>query len=85
MRWLIGNHRFTHFINIINVVFDHHRMTKASVKTGMCKINESPWQLQLEARCSIFFVSYEGSEMVVSLAFEESLSEDISSGETLGL
>lgn len=84
MRRLIGNHRLKRFINIINVIFDHHRMTKASVKTGMCKINESPWQLQLEARCFTFFVSCEGSGMVVSSAFtskiwmfEENLWEDV--------
>lgn len=32
------------------------KRTKDLVKTGMCKINESPCQLQLEARCFIVFV-----------------------------
>lgn len=32
------------------------KRTKDLVKTGMCKINEAPCQLQLEARRFIFFV-----------------------------
>lgn len=43
-------------------------MTEDLVKTGMCKINESPCQLQLEARCFIF-LSSKGSGMVVSTAW----------------
>lgn len=39
-----------------NVVSDRHQTTKDLVKTGMCKINEPPCQLQLEARCFICFV-----------------------------
>lgn len=52
----------------------------------MCKINESPWQLQLDARCFIYFslcLSYEGSGMVVSSAFNPKIRtfEETHSGE----
>lgn len=44
-----------------------NKRTKDLVKTGMCKINESPCLLQFEARC--FFFVPKGSGMVVSAAW----------------
>lgn len=63
---IIGLCIYHHIIINFNNVFDHQWITKDLAKKGMCKVNEAPCQLGLEARCFLVFLQGERNGFVFS-------------------